>query len=69
MTFGLKKFQSVETNMRQLIPPLVRSTEELLNLMDASYQETVSKIIRQEAQYVIRCHAGVDGNQCFRASS
>ena len=49
MTFGLKKFQSVETNMRQLIPPLVRSTEELLNLMDASYQETVSKIIRQEA--------------------
>ncbi|XP_065830715.1 formimidoyltransferase-cyclodeaminase-like [Oscarella lobularis] len=42
MTFGLKKFQSVETNMRQLIPPLVRSTEELLNLMDASYQETAS---------------------------
>ena len=39
MTFGLKRFETLEVTMRELIPPLTRSTEELMKLMDLSHNE------------------------------
>lgn len=41
MTFGLKRFESLEVTMRELIPPLSRSTEELMKLMDMSHNENM----------------------------
>lgn len=41
MTFGLKRFESLEVTMRELIPPLTRSTEELMKLMDMSHNENM----------------------------
>jgi glutamate formiminotransferase/formiminotetrahydrofolate cyclodeaminase len=42
MTFGLKRFENLEMTMRELIPPLTGSTEELMKLMDLSHNDNTT---------------------------